>query len=119
MDKENSPVNMAELLDIMGNDMELIKECFDDFLRDGPAILDHIRSAITSGNHEALEQSAHSIKGSLSYLAAADAAAMALEMENAGRSHVSFEIADEIFNRFERECKRVFHFIDNMPLEDN
>ncbi len=111
MDQPESPVHVAELLDIMDHDMELLTECLDDFARDAPDMLAQIRSAINSGNHEALEYSAHAIKGTLRYLAALDAAAMALELEEAGRSRVSMETALDLLGRLEDECGRIFRFI--------
>ena len=112
MDQSDSPVHVGELLEIMDHDMELLRECLDDFARDAPDMLDQIRSAVAGGNPEALEYSAHAIKGTLRYLAAFEAADIALELEEAGRSGSSMDTARDLLGRLENECGRIFRFIE-------
>lgn len=116
MDQSDCPVHVGELLEIMDHDMELLRECLDDFARDAPDMLGQIRSAVAGGNHEALEYSAHAIKGTLRYLAAFKAADMALELEEAGRSNFSMDLAHDLLDRLENECGRIFRFIERFSV---
>jgi len=62
---DNSLINMKELLEIMDDDKELIKECFNEFINDASNMLERIKNAIESGDAAGLDSSAHKIKGSL------------------------------------------------------
>lgn len=115
MEKSESPINLADLLEIMDNDDELLRECMDDFLNDFPEMLSQIRSAVDSCNWEDLEVTAHALKGSLRYLAAVTAADFAFKLENIGKSGGK-ESADAIGKHFadlENECEQIRLFIQN------
>lgn len=110
MDKTDNPVNVAELLEIMDNDDELLKECMADFLNDYPEMLAQIRSAIVSGNAEDLEVTAHAMKGSLKYLAAFAAADFAFQLETLGKAGGTTG-AETAFADLEKECEKIRLFV--------
>jgi hypothetical protein len=71
--KVNIALDMDELKEIMDNDMDLIQECFEDFLSDCPLLLEDIKNAIGQKDFQQIEESAHKLKGGLKYLAAGSA----------------------------------------------
>lgn len=85
-EEKNDLIDMEEILVIMDNDTELIRECFHDFLNEYPRMLQLIKEAVDAGDTEGLEKHAHKIKGSLQYLAAAEAADIAFQLEQKGKA---------------------------------
>jgi HPt (histidine-containing phosphotransfer) domain-containing protein len=108
----NEPINSEELLEIMDDDIELLKECFEDFLVDSVEMLNEISEAIMTDNAEALEKSAHALKGSLKYLAAGIASDVAYELELMG-SEGQLSSARSVFERLQKECHRIREYIEN------
>jgi HPt (histidine-containing phosphotransfer) domain-containing protein len=108
--KDNRVVNMEELNEIMDNDMELIQDCFADFLSDLPVLLGDIQKVILQKNFQGMDESAHKLKGTLKYLAAEPAADAAMAIEKAGRN-VDPDNLDEKFSTLETECQKVAEFI--------
>ena len=70
----------------VGGDVELLIEVIDLFLDDYPSTLEKIKSAVASGDANALEQHAHSLKGSVSTFGAGRAFEAAFELEKRGRA---------------------------------
>ncbi len=91
-------VDLDELMEIMDNDTELIKECFDDFISDSPEMLQKIKDAIDGNDAENLGKSAHALKGSLKYLAANTAADIAYQLEAMG-SKGDTKLAEEPYHK--------------------
>ena len=112
MNVSDSPIDTKQLLEIMDDDDELLRECLDDFLHDYPGILDKIKSAIDNRTWDDLERAAHSFKGSLKYLAAKNAAETASQLEIMGRDHL-LQDADVVFSRLSEQCQQIELFIDN------
>ena len=108
----NSPVDMKELLEIMDDDDELLRECFDDFIEDCDGSLSLIKAAIKEHAPEALEKTAHALKGSLKYLAAVHAAEFAKQLEEMGRNG-NINNADNVLILLTEECRRVINFMKN------
>ena len=78
-------INLDELNEIMDNDMELIKECFNEFCIDWPEAFGNIEKAVNEKNASQLDEAAHKLKGTLRYLAADQAQQAAYEIELAGK----------------------------------
>ena len=66
----NPAIDLNELKEIMGNDMELIQDCFSDFIDDMPQIYEEIEKAVLEKNAQELDASAQKLKGKLKYLSA-------------------------------------------------
>ena len=79
-------IDEAALLERFEGDRELLREVVGLFFEDCPRRLADIHNALASGNREALERAAHSIKGSVGNFAAPAAADAALQLEMIGRS---------------------------------
>ncbi|MCG8566192.1 MAG: Hpt domain-containing protein [Desulfobacterales bacterium] len=103
-------VDPDKLLEIMGHDSGLIRECFQDFLQSEQEMLDDIRQALDRSGAEALVFAAHKLKGSLGCLAAAPAVEAAEALERAGRSK-TMEQGYELLEELEFQCSRLRAFI--------
>lgn len=106
-----SVINMDELNEIMDNDSELIQECFAEFLIDLPGLISLIKSAVDTKDFDGIDNTAHKLKGTLRYLAAAEAANAAQIVETAGRQQDLENIGDKI-SALEAECQKVVLYID-------
>jgi HPt (histidine-containing phosphotransfer) domain-containing protein len=70
----------------VGGDEELLSEVIGLFLDDYPHSLQRLREAVTAGDSSAVEQYAHSLKGSVSIFGAQEAVEAAFSLEKQGRS---------------------------------
>jgi HPt (histidine-containing phosphotransfer) domain-containing protein len=110
LDKVNIALDMDELKEIMDNDMDLIQECFEDFLSDCPLLLEDIKNAIGQKDFQQIEESAHKLKGGLKYLAAGSAVNAAITIESAGKNYAP-DTLEEDFLILENECRNLVTFI--------
>lgn len=104
-------INIDELKEIMDNDSELIQECFAEFLIDYPNLISEVKAAVQQKDFDAIDASAHKLKGTLRYLAAEKAAAVAQTIETAGRQQ-DLESLDEAMADLETACQDVILYID-------
>jgi len=111
----NKIVDMKELKKIMDNDLELIQECFADFLSEWPDMFDEIQDAAAHKDPEKINNSAHKLKGTLKYLAAGHAANAAMDIESAGSDH-DLENLDKKLLTLKKECEKLVDFINNFEV---
>jgi HPt (histidine-containing phosphotransfer) domain-containing protein len=78
-------IDIEELKEIMDNDTELIKECFDEFRNEWPEAFGNVEKAVNEKNSSQLDEAAHKLKGTLRYLAAGPAQQAASDLETAGK----------------------------------
>lgn len=71
----------------VGGDEELLKEIAVLFLENYQAWLAELSEAAASGNADAVQRTAHGLKGSVANFGARDAVQASLKLENLGRSH--------------------------------
>jgi CheY-like chemotaxis protein/HPt (histidine-containing phosphotransfer) domain-containing protein len=81
-----APLDMAELLARVENDLELMRDLVAVFREDFPKQLQSLRAAVENGDAKRVAASAHTLKGMLGNLAAHDAAARAAQLEQLGRN---------------------------------
>src|SRR2546422_846572 len=93
-------------LENVGGDEELLSEIAELWLSEGLRQLDELRSGLGAKDAAAIEQAAHSLRGSLATLGAARAAAAAGRVERAAADGELSEIS-EPFADFEHEVARV------------
>ncbi len=105
-------VNKNELMEIMGKDDKLIRECFRDFLHDSGGILENIKDSITSNDASRLSMTAHKFKGTLKYLAAFPAADLAYELEIMGKEE-NLNKAESVFESLIMEYEKVKEYMIN------
>lgn len=79
-------LDVAMALGRVGGDEELLKEITLIFIEQCPGALAEIRAAAEAADAEALERSAHALKGSVANFGAESARAAAYEIEEMGRS---------------------------------
>lgn len=106
----NDAVNLDNLKKIMDNDLELIQDCFNDFIQEWPAHFVEIKGAILEKDTRTLENSAHKLKGSLKYLAAEGAADAAQVLEQAGREN-NLQGIDEKLGTLKTQCQQLVEYI--------
>jgi HPt (histidine-containing phosphotransfer) domain-containing protein len=105
-------VDIKELKEIMDNDLELIQDCFADFLSEWPALFEEIKDAINQKDADKIDSSAHKLKGTLKYLAAEPAANAAMAIESAGSNH-DMENLDQKLLILKKECETLVDFINS------
>jgi CheY-like chemotaxis protein len=69
----------------LGDDDQLLRELAELFQEDCPGLLQRVAEAVRSSNPEAVRQTAHTLKGSVSNFGAADATRLARQLEEMGR----------------------------------
>ena len=105
------PIDMEDLLEIMDNDTELMKECFDEFIQTSNHLLDDIKNAIDEKNASNLDTAAHKFKGTLSYLSAGKGVDISARLELMGKED-RLEGAGEVYDALEKECKKITNFVN-------
>lgn len=70
----------------MGGDIDLLKEIAQLFIEDYPKVLEELHQAVESGDAQAVERTAHGLKGSVSTFGARAAMEAARTLENLGRA---------------------------------
>ncbi len=89
MDNPTTPgtdvFDLAEALDRVEGDADLLQEMADLFLEEYPHMLAAIEQAIMAGDAHALQHAAHTLKGSVSNFAAAKATEASFVLEKMGR----------------------------------
>jgi two-component system sensor histidine kinase/response regulator len=84
---ETAPLlDRSAALERIGGDEELLREIARLFLSEYPLLIQEIRLAIENGDTEALERSAHSLKGSVANFEARCAVDAAFRLEALGRN---------------------------------
>lgn len=94
-----------------GDEVFLV-ELIDDFLDNVASQINVIRQCISNGDARAVETDAHSIKGGAANLTADVLSAIALELEDIGKSGV-LEEGTEVLERLEAESSRLGTYARN------
>jgi len=107
--KNNEPppkdiFDLSKALEVVDGDMELFKEIADLFKKNLPDNIAQIREGIAKGDANALEQAAHSLKGSVGNFGAKRAFEAAYRLEVIGRKGRLAE-ADAALSELEKELK--------------
>ena len=74
-------LDTEKAIDMIGGDMELLKEILDIFVADLPRKLDDLRAGISTGDATLVKRAAHSLKGSSSNICAEGVRKIAADME--------------------------------------
>jgi HPt (histidine-containing phosphotransfer) domain-containing protein len=84
----------------------LLKEIVEAFLDECPRLLENLRESIQQGDPAVLQRAAHTLKGSMRYLGAAEAYDRAYELECMGRDG-RLSGASQQLQRLEEEIDRL------------
>jgi HPt (histidine-containing phosphotransfer) domain-containing protein/CheY-like chemotaxis protein len=98
-------INIQAALECTDGDAELLQSLIELYFEQEPGLLAQIRASIERRDADLLERSAHSLKGSISVFAAADARQAAFILENIGRES-SWDSARAALENLERELTR-------------
>ena len=99
-------IKTSELLDRVENDLELLGEMVAIFEDERASYLENLEKAIESGNAEDLDMAAHTIKGVLANLSAAQTAEIAKSLEELGKTG-STDGAQEMYEKLKQEIELV------------
>jgi HPt (histidine-containing phosphotransfer) domain-containing protein len=88
--------NLAELLERIDYDSELLRELLAIFKRDYPRRLHSLREAIAGAEMKEVEAVSHSLKGMFSNLAMDRAAAVAAHLEQMSRNRARVGLEDAL-----------------------
>jgi HPt (histidine-containing phosphotransfer) domain-containing protein len=99
-------LNMDNVLESLGGDQELLREVLGILLDELPKHMASLRQAIASGNAEAIEHLAHSIKGELGYLSLSEVSRNASDLEASGRE-ANIAVSASLYGRLEAGVSEV------------
>jgi HPt (histidine-containing phosphotransfer) domain-containing protein len=98
--------NLAEALERVEGDLDLLKEMVDLFLEEVPNMVAAIEQALIAGDPSALQHAAHTLKGSVSNFAAPAATEASFVLEKIGRQH-NLALAPTAFTTLKWEIARL------------
>ena len=98
--------DLRKILDRLGGEETLLHEVIEIFIDQAPKHIDTLRGALAQGNAEAVEKTAHCMKGELAYLGISEVSQKARELEELGRKH-DLEPASRIFASFETDISAI------------
>ncbi|MBF0121301.1 MAG: PAS domain S-box protein [Desulfobacterales bacterium] len=108
--EQGEPIDIVEAIEIMDGNIELLKDCFNDFINNYPQLIENIKKAIDDKDSQALDKSAHRFKGTLKYLAAPKGSEFAYYLEMKGKEN-NFDNTNELYNSLYEECLRIKDFM--------
>ncbi len=94
--------NPSHVLEQLGGDEQLFQEVIGILVSQAPKQIADLRAGIAQGNAEAVERSAHSLKGELGYFGVSGILQKARELEESARKH-NLERAAQVFPSFEND----------------
>jgi HPt (histidine-containing phosphotransfer) domain-containing protein len=99
-------IDREEMLARVDGDLELLCELVGIFLDDCPRLMAQIESAVTQGDGDALERSAHALKGSVSNFTTKSPYEAAFRLETMGRAR-DLGQANEVLVHLKHEMERL------------
>ncbi len=100
----------AQLDAITGGDVEFEQEVLSEYLASAPRDLEKLKAAIAAGDAPATGATAHALKGASATIGAKGFAAIALELEQAGKKQ-NMADAPRMFARLEAEFAELVTFL--------
>jgi HPt (histidine-containing phosphotransfer) domain-containing protein len=98
--------DLRQTLHRLGGDEKLLYEVLDIFIAQAPQHVDTLRRALAQGDAEAVQRTAHSMKGELGYLGMVKVLEHARKLEELGRKS-ELEEAARVFVCFEPEIAAI------------
>jgi two-component system sensor histidine kinase/response regulator len=99
-------MDLPSILERLGGDEKLLDEVIGIFIDEAPRHLKNLGEALASGDFEAVERSAHSLKGELGYLGIEEILRKARDLERLGRDR-DLARAGEIYMSFATDMDAV------------
>jgi len=104
------------MLGSVEQDLGLLREIAELFFAESPGLLTQIRNGVRDSNAEAVERSAHTLKGALSSFGAISACEAARALEIRARE-ARFDGAPELLSALENEVSRACNALSNFLQE--
>lgn len=99
-------LDFSKMLERVGGGKKLLEEVIDMFIAQTPKQMEAMRRALAQGDAEAIEKTAHSMKGALGYLGALEVTNNARQLEELGQKH-DLQRAAETFTCFEEQISGI------------
>jgi HPt (histidine-containing phosphotransfer) domain-containing protein len=100
------PPALERLLEIIGDDPDLLRALIDTFLRDVPRLIDDARRGLQQGQADEVRRAAHTLKSNGATFGATTFSELGRELESLARSG-ALEGAAELIERLEAEYESV------------
>ena len=110
-DETGDVIEVADLLERVDGDRDLLLELARMFREDAPTLLANVRQAASARDAEALERAAHALKGSCANFGATAARDAAFALEQRGRSRQLDQVDEHVAligSEIERLCDALF-----------
>jgi HPt (histidine-containing phosphotransfer) domain-containing protein len=117
MDNNRPMFDMDHVREITDGDMEFLNELIEIFKADCPEKLAGISRAIKEKNFNALDETAHSLKGSSGNLGLTRVYELSYKLEKMGKSE-NIEGADEALKELEEELERFKNLVSKPGWEE-
>ena len=117
MDNNRPVFDMDHAREITDGDMEFLKELIEIFKTDCPEKLAGISRAIKEKDFKALDETAHSLKGSSGNLGLTRVYELSWELEKMGKAK-NMEGANKTFKQLEEELERFKNFVSKPGWEE-
>jgi len=104
--KSENAFDKETLYDWYGGDAGIIKELVDIYFIDAPVMLSEIKQSIEKNDSQALDKSAHALKGAVGVFQAPKAIEAALALERLGKAN-SFDGVENALANLEKEMSRL------------
>ena len=108
--------NMADVMEAVDGDRDLVRELVHDFLRIYPEQLDELISAVRKSDPLLVERKAHSFKGSVGNFGVKNVQQLAYELEKMGRES-KLDDADDVLNKLRLEMEKVDSYFSSNEWE--
>jgi len=116
LSKDSNLANMADVMEAVDGDKELVRELVNDFLQIYPKQLDELIRAVQKSDPEMVERKAHSFKGSVGNFGVKSAQQLAYELEKMGRE-AKLDNADAVLNKLRLEMKKIDSYFSSDKWE--
>lgn len=107
---------MAEALERLGGDRQLLAMILEMFMRDLPKMINDIRGPLTAQDPKQVQETAHALKGAALNCATPELADLALKLESQGRAKNLAE-SPETFTLLEAEFQQLQTILANTIQE--
>ncbi len=114
--KEELAFDTSVVLKRVDGDRDLLREVAGLFFEDTPRLMTDIRKAIDCADAQALERSAHTLKGSVGNFGAKRAFELAFALEQMGRNS-DFARAAEAYGQLEQQIALLFPALESLMKE--
>jgi CheY-like chemotaxis protein len=110
-------VDWSEALKVVKGDRALLKDLVETFLQEAPRLMEAMRQAIADSDSGALRIAAHTLKGPIRYLGAAEAFEQAWELERMGKDG-NLENAEAGLAALQGEMARLISILEDHSPEE-